>query len=161
MFNIFAAKRIVMPRSQKNRMVHKPPLFSEFKPIGVRVKELLQAKLMLDEFEAFRLADYDGLSHAEAADEMGISRSTFSRLIERSRHKIADFIIEGKLLLIEGGNVHFRNNMIRCQSCGHMFKTPILKEVKECPQCHSTDLLNLAGGFGHGRCCDVDTIKND
>ena len=41
----------------------------------------------------FLLADYAGLTHEEAAEEMQISRSTFSRLIEQSRKKIADFII--------------------------------------------------------------------
>jgi len=142
-----------MPRTEKDRIVHTPPLFSEFKPIGVPVHELMNVILTLDEFEAFRLADYLGLSHAEGAEEMGISRSTFSRLIEKSRKKISDFIIEGRVLSIDGGNVHFRNNIIRCQDCGHMFKTTIHKDVMECPQCHSTNLLNLAGGFGHGKCC--------
>jgi predicted DNA-binding protein (UPF0251 family) len=142
-----------MPRTEKNRIVHTPPLFSEFKPIGVPVHELMNVILTLDEFEAFRLADYIGLSHAEGAEEMGISRSTFTRLIEKSRKKVADFIIEGRVLSIEGGNIHFRNNIIRCQDCGQMFKTTIHKEVKECPHCHSTKLLNLAGGFGHGKCC--------
>ena len=84
-----------------------------------------QILLTLDEFEAFRLADLIGLSHAEAADEMEISRSTFTRLIEKARKKIADFIIQGKLLTIEGGSIHFRNNIIHCQNCGHMFKTGI------------------------------------
>ncbi|MEE4256655.1 MAG: DUF134 domain-containing protein [Bacteroidales bacterium] len=142
-----------MPRTEKDRIVHTPPLFSEFKPIGVPVHELINVILTLDEFEAFRLADYIGLSHAEGAEEMGISRSTFTRLIEKSRKKVADFIIEGRVLSIDGGNVHFRNNIIRCQDCGQMFKTTIRKEVKECPHCHSTNLLNLAGGFGHGKCC--------
>jgi len=70
-----------MPRPQFNRIVHEPPLFSEFKPIGVRGRNLEQIVLTLDEFEAFRLADQLGLSHAVAADEMEITRSTFSRLI--------------------------------------------------------------------------------
>lgn len=144
-----------MPRTEKDRIVHTPPLFSEFKPIGVPVHELLNVILTLDEFEAFRLADYIGLSHAEGAEEMGVSRSTFTRLIEKSRKKVADFIIEGRVLSIDGGNVHFRNNIIRCQDCGQMFKTTIHKEVSECPHCHSTNLLNLAGGFGHGKCCRI------
>lgn len=146
-------KTFCMPRTEKNRIVHTPPLFSEFKPIGVPVQELRQISLTLDEFEAFRLADYKGLMHAEGADEMGISRSTFTRLIEKSRKKIADFIVDGRVLLIEGGNVHFTNNIIRCQDCGQMFKTAIHHEVLECPHCHSGNLLNLAGGFGHGKCC--------
>jgi len=153
MCTIFAEKLYFMPRTEKDRIVHTPPLFSEFKPIGVPVQELLNVVLTLDEFEAFRLADYVGLSHAEGAEEMGISRSTFTRLIEKSRKKISDFIIEGRVLSIDGGNVHFRNNIIRCQDCGQMFKTTIHKEVVKCPHCHSSNLLSLAGGFGHGKCC--------
>ncbi len=142
-----------MSRLQDNRIVHEPPLFSEFKPLGMKGQELEQILLTLDEFEAFRLADYIGLSHAEAAEEMGISRSTFSRLIEKARKKIADFIILGKLLTIDGGRVHFRNNIIRCQKCGHMFRINISNTISECPACHSKNLINLAGGYGHGKCC--------
>ena len=142
-----------MPRPQDNRIVHGPPLFSEFKPMGVRGRNLEQILMTLDEFEALRLADFIGLSHAEAADEMEISRSTFTRLIEKARKKIADFLIQGKLLTIEGGSIHFRNNIIHCQDCGHMFKTNIDNAISECPACHSKNLLNLAGGFGHGKCC--------
>ncbi len=143
-----------MPRPQDNRIVLEPPLFSEFKPLGIKGQDLERIQLALDEFEAFRLADHIGLSHAEAADEMGISRPTFSRLIEKARKNVADFIIQGKLLTIEGGNVHFRNNIIKCQSCGHMFKTNMVNTITECPACHSGNLINLAGGFGHGKCCD-------
>lgn len=147
------AKKIIMPRTEKDRIIHTPPLFTEFKPAGIPSRDLTQVELTLDEVEAFRLADYVGLSHAEAAEEMGVSRSTFSRLIEKSRKKISEFIIEGKVLSITGGNVHFKNNIIRCQDCGHMFKIGITNEVSACPQCDSTRLLNLAGGFGHGKCC--------
>jgi predicted DNA-binding protein (UPF0251 family) len=121
--------------------------------MGIKGQDLEQILLTLDEFEALRLADFIGLSHAEAADEMEISRSTFTRLIEKARKKIADFIIKGKLLTIEGGSIHFRNNIIRCLSCGHMFKTNISSYITECPACHSSDLINMAGGFGHGKCC--------
>jgi len=143
-----------MPRPQDNRIVYEPPLFTEFKPMGVKGQDLEQILLTLDEYEAFRLADYNGLSHATAADEMEISRSTFSRLIERARRKIAEFMIQGKWLTIEGGNIHFRNNIIRCLNCGHMFRISIHRTIAECPACHSNNLVNLAGGFGHGRCCN-------
>ena len=148
-----------MSRPKSDRIVLEPPLFSDFKPIGVRGQDLEQILLTLDEFEAFRLADYKGLSHAEAADEMEISRSTFTRLIEKARKKIADFIIQGMLLTIEGGSIHFRNNIIRCQSCGHMFRTNFNSIVTECPACHSKNMINLAGGFGHGKCCDYNYKK--
>jgi predicted Zn-ribbon and HTH transcriptional regulator len=100
-----------------------------------------------------------GLSHEAAAEEMHISRSTFSRLIEAARKKIADFIIHGKLLTIDGGNIHFRNNIIKCYDCGYMFRTNIGVPLSNCPDCDSTNLLNLAGGFGHGRCCINDNQK--
>jgi len=145
-----------MPRPQNNRIVHEPPLFSEFKPLGTKGQELKQILLTLDEFEAFRLADQLGFSHAEAAGEMDISRSTFTRLISQARKKIAEFIIQGKLLTIEGGNVHFKNNIIRCQDCGQMLKSNMETLISKCPVCHSTNLLNLAGGFGHGKCCNLN-----
>jgi len=142
-----------MPRPQDDRIVHEPPLFTEFKPVGVRGHELERIQLTLDELEAVRLADQLGLSHEEAAGEMEISRSTFTRLIEKARKKIADFIIHGKLLSIDGGSIHFRNNIIRCVKCGHMFKTNIKNSISECPACQSHNLINMAGGFGHGKCC--------
>ena len=148
-----------MPRPEKERVVHTPPFFTEFKPIGVPGKLLKQTLLSLDEYEAFRLADYIGLSHVEGADEMEISRSTFTRLIEKARKKIANFMIEGQLLTIEGGNIHFRNNIIRCLDCGHMFKTDMKKSFAECPVCNSNNVLNLAGGFGHGKCCESNNSK--
>lgn len=142
-----------MARPQNQRVVHQPPLFAEFKPAGVPVKDLENVLLTLDELEAFRLADHLNMSHVEAANEMEISRSVFTRLIAMARSKIAQLIIEGKLLTIEGGNVHFKYNLIKCHSCGQVFKTNINNTVTECPACHSKNLLNLAGGFGHGRCC--------
>lgn len=142
-----------MPRPQKERVVHKPPLFAEFKPTGIARKYLQQTSLSLDEYESIRLADYNGLSHNEAADEMEISRSTFTRLIEQARKKIASFIIKGESLIIEGGNIHFRNNIIKCQDCGYMFNININTSFSQCPECNSANLLNLAGGFGHGKCC--------
>lgn len=157
MFIIFVSKIIIkyfMSRPQNNRIVHEPPIFTDFKPIGVRGVSLDQVLLNLDEFEAFRLADYVGLSHEEASEEMEISRPTFTRLIEKARKKIADFIVNGKVLNIDGGNIHFRNNIIRCKSCGQMFRMKFNENIDECPVCHSKNILNLAGGFGHGKCCN-------
>jgi len=142
-----------MPRPQYNRIVHEPPLFSAFKPIGARRHDLEQIVLTLDEFESIRLADQLGLSHSVAAEEMEISRSTFSRLIEKARKKMADFIIQGRALTIGGGSVHFRMNIIQCKDCGHMFKINFEQEVIECPSCLSKNIINMAGGYGHGRCC--------
>jgi predicted DNA-binding protein (UPF0251 family) len=142
-----------MSRPQYNRIVNEPPLFSHFKPIGVREQDSKQIALTLDEFEAFRLADQLGYSHALAADEMEISRSTFSRLVEKARKKIADFIILGGVLTISGGSVHFRLNILQCRDCGHLFRVQLDHDISECPECHSGKILNMAGSFGHGKCC--------
>lgn len=150
-----------MSRKKNIRIVKEPPIFTEFKPIGIPARFLDQISLTLDELEAIRLADYEGLSHEEAAFEMEISRSTFSRLIENSRWKIAEFIFLGKLLSVEGGNVHFRKNILQCANCEHMFKINIDTEVLECPECHSKKLINLAGSYGHGKCCRQHEQKKD
>ena len=142
-----------MPRKKIQRMVHRPPLYTEFKPVGVRRLSLGSVGLTIDEYEAIRLADHIGMNHFEAAEEMEISRSTFTRLIENARKKIAEFIIEGKQLQIEGGNIHFRGNIIKCNSCGRMFNTNFEYQITKCPACGSDNLVDLAGGFGHGKCC--------
>ena len=156
MFIIFAKilnETYVMARPQNDRVVKEPPLFNEFKPIGVPARNLAKIFISLDEYEAIRLSDQIGYSHLEASEEMNISRSTFSRLIEAARKKMADFIIRGKILSIEGGNIHFTNNIIKCQDCGYIFNIKMSDDIGDCPECHSSNLVNLAGGFGHGRCC--------
>ena len=144
-----------MSRPENNRIVHKPPFFTEFKPVGRSDRSTEKIILNLDEFEAIRLADLMGMSQEEASAEMEISRPTFSRLIERSRKKMAEFIFHGKALRIYGGNIHFRRNIIQCADCGHICNININDTIIECPKCKSKNLLNLAGGFGHGECCRV------
>ncbi len=142
-----------MPRQKKERMIHRPPIYTKFKPVGVRGQSLEITELTIDEYEAIRLADHLGMNHIEASEEMEISRSTFTRLIENARKKIAEFLIKGKQLQIDGGNIHFRGNIIKCLYCGHMFNTNFEGNITSCPSCGSNNLMDLAGGFGHGRCC--------
>ncbi len=142
-----------MARPKNNRIVNQPPLFTEFKPMGIKGRDLETVILSLDEFEAIRLADNLGFSHEEASEEMQISRSTFSRLIDKARTKSAEMLIKGKKLIVDGGNVHFRKNIIKCRDCAYLFEININNKVENCPNCESKNILNLAGGFGHGKCC--------
>ncbi len=71
-----------------------------FKPCGVKRNELEKVALGEDEMEALRLSDYEGLYQQECADKMGISRTTFSRLIESARKKIADALLHTKAIRI-------------------------------------------------------------
>jgi len=102
--------------------------------------------LTLDEFEAIRLADLDGLYQEQAADKMKVSRQTFGRIIESAHRKIATALVKGKALKIEGGNVQMIG-MTRlgmgfygyclCPKCGeripHRAGVPCREE--KCPKC--------------------------
>lgn len=71
-----------------------------FKPCGMRNIELEHVYVYEDEMEALRLSDYEGLYQQECADKMGISRTTFSRLITTARNKISDALLHNKALRI-------------------------------------------------------------
>ena len=142
-----------MARNPKERVVSHPPLFTTFKPAGVIGDKLEAVVLELDEYEAIRLADYEGLEHEQSAEAMGISRSTFTRLVERARKKMASMLIDGLKLTINGGSIHFKENLYRCVVCRHLFRASLQEESEQCPLGHSQRLVNFARGFGHGRCC--------
>ncbi|MDD5727710.1 MAG: DUF134 domain-containing protein [Victivallales bacterium] len=142
-----------MPRPEKYRNIRIPPGFDFFKPAGIFGNTLEQTVLSLDEYEALRLADYEGLDHCDAAGKMQISRPTFTRLLARARRKLTGFIVEGRALRISGGAVHFSQNLIRCLDCGARFPAALTEAKHVCPECGSVNYEDLARNFGHGRCC--------
>jgi predicted DNA-binding protein (UPF0251 family)/predicted Fe-Mo cluster-binding NifX family protein len=79
------------------------------KPQGVPASSLGEVVLGFDEAEALRLADLEGLYHEAAARSMGVSRQTFGRIIEIARRKVADAILNGRALRIEGGEINLEN----------------------------------------------------
>lgn len=92
-----------MPRPRKRRLLAQKPKPTIYKPAGVPLDGLRCVLLLHEEQEALRLADLDGLTQAEAAEQMGISRSTFQRIVTRARRQVALALIEGHALQIEGG----------------------------------------------------------
>ena len=76
-----------------------------FKPKGIPSDELEEVMLTIDEFEAVRLADLEGLYQEQAAQKMGISRQTFGRIIESAHQKIADALVNVKAIHIAGGQI--------------------------------------------------------
>jgi predicted DNA-binding protein (UPF0251 family) len=76
-----------------------------FKPAGIPARELDEVVLPLDEFEALRLADLEGLYQEQAAERMGVSRPTFGRILDAAHRKVADALVHGHALRIEGGPV--------------------------------------------------------
>lgn len=93
-----------MPRPFKCRRVLGTPGADYFKPRGIPLSDLQEIGLTLDEFEAVRLADLEGLYQEDAAKKMNVSRQTFGNIIASAHKKIADAIVNGKALKISGGN---------------------------------------------------------
>lgn len=81
------------------------PQATYYKPQGVPLCALEPVALTVDELEAIRLADLEGLYQEEAAKRMNVSRQTFGRIVEAAHRKIADALVHGKGLSIEGGSV--------------------------------------------------------
>ena len=94
-----------MPRPKCPRNICGRPDKNYFKPRGIPAVDLEEVVLTLDEFEAIRLADYEQLYQEDSAIKMNISRQTFGRIIEAAHKKIADVLLNGKALKIEGGEV--------------------------------------------------------
>ena len=87
------------------RRILAAPATAVFKPAGVPLRALETVALSLDGFEALRLADLEGLYQEEAAARMGISRATFGRIVEAARRAVAEALVMGKQLRIEGGAI--------------------------------------------------------
>ena len=85
------------------------PQANYYKPRGIPLSALQHISLTYDELEAIRLADFEGLYQEKAAEKMNISRQTFGRIIESAHKKIADALVNGKALSIEGGIIELDN----------------------------------------------------
>lgn len=94
-----------MPRPCRCRRIRCKPDANYFKPRGIPLDSLEEVSLALDELEAIRLADLEGLYQEDAACKMNISRQTFGNIINSAHKKIADTLLNAKALKIEGGKV--------------------------------------------------------
>ena len=150
-----------MSRPQRCRRVASLPHSVLFKPAGVPARTLEEVVLSVDEFEALRLADYEGLYQDEGAQRMGVSRQTFGRIVESARKKVAEVLVKGLVLRIEGGHVEMAEmRVFECAECGHVWKVPFgTGRPEECPSCQGKRLRRTseAGAgppaAGRGRCC--------
>jgi len=92
-----------VPRPRKRRLLDRAPQAAIYKPAGVPLHGLPRVSLLQEELEALRLADLEGLTQQEGAERMGVSRSTFQRIIAQARRQVALALTEGSALQIEGG----------------------------------------------------------
>jgi len=93
-----------MPRPRIFRRVFFQPSINYFKPVGVPLASLKEVIIGVDEFEATRLKDLEGLGQKKCAKKMKISQPTFNRLLTSARKKITDALVNGKAIRVEGGN---------------------------------------------------------
>lgn len=89
-----------MPRPRKRRRLARPLGAAVYKPAGVPLDGLPQVLLLSEELEALRLADLEGYSQVQAAGAMGVSRSTFQRILARARRQVARALVEQRALKI-------------------------------------------------------------
>ena len=144
-----------MARPPIERAVGGVPRVTLFKPAGVPGRELEQLPLTVDELEAIRLVDLEGLSHEQAASAMGVSRQTVGRVLERGRATVAEALVGGKAILIGGGQYRVERRQLCCSACGAMWTAPSdAGPAAACPSCASPDVgtcWDPAGRCGMGR----------
>ena len=100
-----------MPRPRRRRRVRGRPEANVFKPKGVPLSSLEEIDLNSDELEALRLKHRKEMDQEEAAEEMDVSRSTFSRILKEAHHKITEFLVEGEALRIgDPDYVQYKNH---------------------------------------------------
>jgi len=142
-----------MSKPKKDRRVESPPRVVYFKPQGIPMVQLAQVVLHVDEYEAVRLVDQQKLDQEQAAERMGISRATCARILESAHHKIAEALVDGKAIRIEGGSFVLGVNRFRCLDCGTLWEAQISPddeppEPAACPSCRSSRVLDFGRQAG-------------
>jgi predicted DNA-binding protein (UPF0251 family) len=151
-----------MPRPIKCRRIFFEPGVTYFKPVGIRLVDLKEVKLTVDEFEAIRLKDLENLEQKDAAKKMRISQPTFHRLLESARKKIAEALVNGKALRIEGGVYEMvsyekkkppmKKFMCYEPGCNYEWEVPYgAGRPSSCPKCGSVNIHRAPEDRGYAR----------
>lgn len=150
-----------MPRPFRCRKIYCRPNSTYFKPGGIPVRFLQEVNLTLDELEAVRMSDLEGMYQEDAAKKMNISRQTFGNVINSAHKKIADCLVNAKAIKIDGGVIKMIEKYFVCYECKNEWTLPYGSgRPSECPKCKSTNIhrapkdrgwTRTAGRFGRGR----------
>jgi predicted DNA-binding protein (UPF0251 family) len=150
----------IVPRPPKCRRVDFIPEVTYFKPAGIPLRALEEVRLTVEEAEAIRLKDLEGLEQEEGAGKMNVSRPTFQRVLASARQKVADALLNGKAIRIEGGNFEMSPRRFRCAN-SHEWEMPFEAAGEAipqlCPVCNTPSVEPLlplgfgCGGKGQGR----------
>lgn len=160
-----------MPRKRCCGRIEDYPVGQRF--ISDQPGEQRITTLGIEEVEALRLKDVSGFDQETCAQEMGLTRPTFQRILQNARKKVATALVEGQTIIIEGGNYQMKNRVFECVDCSEVWEVAPCSEGGKhgyeiaCPKCGSmrkTKLVDGArhecGGHGHhehgvqaGGCC--------
>jgi len=135
-----------MVRPQKHRRVAFNPEISYFKPRGIPMFDLEEVRLTVDQREAIRLSDLMGMSHEDAGRRMGVSRATFGRIVQRARKAVADALINGKAINVEGGNYEISSTerLFACEKCEYEWHEDMgTGRPKACPSCRHSGVFRV------------------
>lgn len=149
-----------MSRPPKCRRVAFLPGVTYFKPAGIPLRALEEVRLSVEEAEAIRLKDLEGLEQEQGAEKMNVSRPTFQRVLASARLKMADALLNGKAIRIEGGNFEMSPLRFSC-AYGHEWDVPFEVATSAppqlCPTCNTLDIMPVQlsgpgwGGWGGHR----------
>lgn len=134
-----------MPRKVKCRKVCHYPQTLEFLPQNNNAEQE-PIVLTVDEYETIRLIDRRGMSQEQCAAFMQIARTTVQRIYETARKKLADFVVEGRLLRIEGGDFRLCNGSSTGCGCVDCFKQKLYEKYKE----KGEDIMRIAVTYANG-----------
>jgi predicted DNA-binding protein (UPF0251 family) len=142
-----------MARPKNCRRVGFLPDAKYFKPRGIPLSVLEEVVLTVDECEAIRLADFEGLYQEQAAGKMAVSRQTFGRIIDSAHKKVAEALVKGKALKIEGGEFDMlETRKFRCSDCQHAWELPYgTGRPSDCPSCKSSNIHRSEEDRGYAR----------
>jgi predicted DNA-binding protein (UPF0251 family) len=124
---------MIMARPFKNRFVFCAPKMQGYAPFGSEGGSGENIIIQFDEFESLKLVNYDNLPQEEAAVKMNVSRPTLTRIYNSALVKVAKAFVEGKTILIGGGNVQFDKEWYRCKKCFRLIDG--MENHSRCPGC--------------------------
>ena len=140
------------PRPKRQRRLSEPPFLTGFVPENGDFNPKESITLFFEEYEALKLADYEGLSQLEASKILEVSRPTFTRIYDSARKKIAKALVEHKRLSISGGDVIFNEKWYTCNECESVFKLQQSDEnILTCPVCHSKQIVEIQHADSHSQ----------